>query len=40
VGDAIVSTDPVEQHFGAFAEAIGELFAVEFLMAVKPHWGS
>jgi hypothetical protein len=28
VGDAIVPADPVEQHFGAFAEAIGELFAI------------
>ena len=28
VGDAVVAANPVEQHFGAFAEAIGELFAI------------
>jgi hypothetical protein len=28
MGDAVIAADAVEQDFAAFAEAVGELFAV------------
>jgi hypothetical protein len=42
LGDAVVPADPLEEHLSRArrADPTGELFAVEFLMAVKPLRGS